>query len=341
MVVMRWRTVSAVLALGLAVAGCSSDAQGEGKASLEGEAITLIVPNQPGQGMDTYARLIAPYLKDCLGASRLTVKNEPGAGGVLGTNSLWESKPDGKTIEFTSITAITLAALAELEGVSYKPTEFVYLGRAATEPRMFTAGEHTGIKSAEDLKNLTESKPFIYPSPGTDQDFFLAAVLSESIGFPLKMITGFEGQGDATLAIEKGEASGQLWAYSVGEPFIESGKQVPLLVTGSERLPEMPDVPTAIELVDDPTALEAFAEVNDYHRGFFAPPGLSAELTEELRDGVDCALSNEELLDKAETAQLPIDALGGAELQTALEELYPKMEEVLPPLFKKALASIQ
>ena len=342
MVVMRWRAVGAAMALGLAVAGCASTAdEGQSNNSVKGKAITLIVPNQPGQGMDTYARMIAPYLKDCLGASRLTVKNETGAGGVLGTNSLWHSKPDGQTIEFTSITAITLAALADLEGVAYKPTEFVYLGRAAAEPRVFTAGKDSGIKSVDDLRNLSESDPFIYPSPGTDQDFFLAAVLAESVGFPLKMITGFEGQGDATLAIQKGEASGQVWAYSVGKPFIDSGEQIPLLVTSKERMAELPDVPTAIELVDDPVALEAFAEVNDYHRGFFGPPNLSPELTKKFRDGVACALSNEELVEKAEKAQLPVDALGGEELQTAIEDLYPEMEEILPPIFKKALESIQ
>jgi tripartite-type tricarboxylate transporter receptor subunit TctC len=340
MVVTRWPALAAALALGLTAAGCASSAgEGQGSESVKGEAVTLIVPNQPGQGMDSYARLIAPYLKDCLDASRVTVKNEPGAGGVVGTNSLWEAEPDGKTLEFTSITAITLAALADSEGVSYDPTKFVYLGRAASEPRVLTAGAKAGIKSAEDLKGM--SKPFVYPSPGPDQDFFLAAVLSESIGFPLEYVTGFEGQGDAMLAITKGDATGQIWAYSAAAPFIDSGEQIPLMVTGKERMDELPDVPTAIELVDDPTALEAFAEVNDYHRGFFAPPNMSAELTEEIREGVDCALSNDELLEKAEAAQMPIDPLGGAELQTAIEDLYPKLEEILPPIFKKALDSIK
>ncbi len=334
----RWLSAGLVVGLGLTTAACGKQ-EAEATGDVAGKRMTLIVPNQPGQGMDTYARMIVPYLKKCLDADRLTVVNKVGAGGVVGTNELWNSKPDGQTIEFTSITAVVLSDLAESEGVQYDPTKFVFLGRAATEPRVLTVGKKSGIKTVEDLKNL--KKDFKYPSPGPDQDFFLAAVLSDSLNFPLSYVTGFEGQGDSTLAIENGSATGQIWAYSAAKPLIDSGSQIPLMVMTKERIEELPDVATARELVDDPAALDTFSELNDLHRGFFAPPELSDELTETLRKGVDCALSDEELLKKAQEAQLPISALGGAELQSSLESTYPAMASVLTPILKDALESIK
>lgn len=339
----RWCAAVSVASLSLTLAACGDsggeDDDGTAGAALEGKRVTLIVPNQPGNGMDNYARMIAPYLTDCLGASRITVKNETGAGGVVGTNDLWHRDPNGLTFEFTSITGIVLAAVADSPGVEYDSSKFVYLGRAAAEPRVFTVGKKSDIDSVEDLKALSD--PFLYPSPGPDQDFFLAAVLSEEMGFPLKFVTGFEGQSDSTLAIQKGNADGQIWAYSSVKPFIDSGDQIPLMVMSSEPMPELPGVPAARDLVSDPTALDAFIGLNDFHRGFFGPPGLSKELTAELREGVSCALSDKELQEKAEKAQLPLSPLSGAKLQTAIDRIYPQLTDLLAPIFKRALESIK
>ncbi len=62
------------------------DRRREGEAFYQGETIDLVVPYDPGGGYDVYARAIAPYLGECLGAE-IVVKNEPGAGGLLASNA--------------------------------------------------------------------------------------------------------------------------------------------------------------------------------------------------------------------------------------------------------------
>ena len=63
-----------------------------------GKNVNYIVTTNPGGGYDAYARLIGKYLVKYLGAENIIINNIPGAGHIVGTNTLWKSKPDGITI---------------------------------------------------------------------------------------------------------------------------------------------------------------------------------------------------------------------------------------------------
>src|SRR5258707_1359110 len=75
-------------------------AQGADKAEdfFKGKTITYIVATAPGGGYDTYARLIARYMNKYLPNSKVIIRNIPGAGHVVGTNTLYAAAPDGLTI---------------------------------------------------------------------------------------------------------------------------------------------------------------------------------------------------------------------------------------------------
>src|ERR687889_334791 len=64
----------------------------------EGERITYIITTDPGGGYDTYGRLVAKYLEKHLPGSQVIVQNIPGAGHIVGTNTLFAAEPDGLTI---------------------------------------------------------------------------------------------------------------------------------------------------------------------------------------------------------------------------------------------------
>jgi len=338
----------AILLIMSLVTACGQKAQEPSKqeeaksepVKVEEKNITLIVPNSPGKGMDTYARMIVPYIEKYYPGAKITVKNVVGAGGVIGVNELWHSKPDGLTFAFTSFPSVLLAELSGSEGVQFEATKFTYLGRAATEPRVFAVGGKSEFNSIEDLAKA--GRPIKFPSQGMDEDFFTAAVMAKSLGFELIQITGYEGNADTALAVIKGEGDGHITALGDAEPMIEAGDKKPLLMFAPERVAKYPNVPTALEVTtgEGQEFMKVITNMIEAHRCFFGPPGMDPQVTKEFREAISKALADPELIEKANKANNPIVAMDGEKLQQKVDEIAVSAEKIKTTL-KEALAAIK
>jgi tripartite-type tricarboxylate transporter receptor subunit TctC len=309
-------------------------------ATVRGERITLIVPNSAGGLMARYAHMIAPYIAKHAGADELRVRIMTGGGNIRGTNYLWFADPDGTTIAFTSIPSLILAELSGSPAVQFRTTELVYLGRASTEPRVLTVGVHSGIESAEDLKTL--NRPFVYPSQGTDEDFYSMVVLGDALGLELKLVMGYDGNADTAMAVIRGDGDGQITAWRASLGVIEAGDERPILTLGTERYAPYPNVPTATEvaLPESRDAVEAIASMLDMHRGFFGPPGLDAQATAELRAAISAAFVDPELISESERQRLPLIPSDGATEQAKIARV-TAASAVIVPILKAALERIR
>ena len=306
----------------------------------DGKSITLIVPNSPSGRMSRYAQMIAPYIEKHSGADTVRIENMRGAGGLKGTNYLWHQPADGTVIAFTSVPTLILAQLSGSEGVQFDATKFTYLGRAATEGRVLSTGTASGLNSIDDAKAMDGE--FIYPSQGTDEDFYTMAILADALGLNLKMVTGFEGNADTQLSVIKGEGHGHLTAWSSAMGPIGAGDMKPLLTVSEERNPDFPDVPTALELVsgDDATAVEAIVNMLAMHRGFFGPPDMDPDATAALRDAIAAAMADPALLAESEESGLFLVPSHGDQEQERIGKIVAASEGIKPVL-SAALASIQ
>ncbi len=307
----------------------------------DGKTVTLIVPNSPGGHMTLYARTIAPYIAKHIGAKEVRVENQQGAGGLKGTNNLWNAKPDGMTMAFTNIPTLLVAQLAESPGVKFDATKFTYLGRAVSEDRVVTVGAKSKLKTGEDIKNL--KRPFVYASQGTDEDFYTMVTLADTIGFPIKVVTGYEGNSDTALAVIKGDADGHITSWTASKPAVDGGDKRVILVIGEKRMKDQPNAMTALELVSDPKkkeVLESIITINSLSRSFFGPPKMDPAATKEMRAGIAAALKDPGLLKEAKEKGLLIEPSPGDVLQTKVEKLVSTSKD-LTPVFKKALKSIQ
>ncbi|HYI90865.1 MAG TPA: tripartite tricarboxylate transporter substrate-binding protein, partial [Beijerinckiaceae bacterium] len=146
----------------------------------EGKTVTLIVPNTAGGAMTQYARMLAPHIAKNLGAKDVRVDNQPGAGSLRGTNMLWNAKPDGLTMGFTNLPTLIMAQLAGSPGVNFEAAKFTYLGSVADDPRVLVVGANSPLKSMQDVQKL--ERPFVYPTQGTDEDFYTMSVLFNALG---------------------------------------------------------------------------------------------------------------------------------------------------------------
>src|SRR4051812_19647971 len=89
----RWLALAAGMALLWSAQGFAAPSD-----MFKGKTITYIVATTPGGGYDTYSRLIAQYLQKYLPGARVLVKNVPGAGNIIGANTIYAARPDGLTI---------------------------------------------------------------------------------------------------------------------------------------------------------------------------------------------------------------------------------------------------
>jgi putative tricarboxylic transport membrane protein len=332
-------TATGVLASVLAVAAPVTVSAQE--ALYSGKQVTLIVPNSPSGTMTQYARTLAPYIAKHLGAKNVRVENQTGAGGLKGTNALWRAAPDGLTFAFTNVPVLIMAQLAESSGVQFDATKFTYLGRASSEPRVLVVGGKSKVTSAKDINSL--GRPFVYAAQGTDEDFYSTVVLADALGFKLKIVTGYEGNSDTALAVIKGDADGHMAGWVAVKTATEAGDLRPIIVMEAKRLDALPNVPSALELVQDPAkkpSMLANIAILNMGRGFFGPPNMNEETTRSLRAGIAAAFKDPALIDEAAKRNLPLAFASGEEQQAGTQQVTAAAGG-LKQLLKSALESIR
>jgi tripartite-type tricarboxylate transporter receptor subunit TctC len=322
------RRVPAILTLAVALVftACGSDdgavvetpedgADGDAAAALEGELLTMMVGTSPGGGYDSYARLVAPFLADELGADA-TVDNMTGAGGLLMLNMLWAAEPDGTTVGIMNGPGTIGSVLSGADGVEFELDQFGYLGRIAGEPRVFAINADLPYESVEDIMSLTD--PFRFSSTGPGGNTFNdAAFTIELFGMPNgDIVSGFDGSEESILAVTAGEVEGIISTADTIIPHVENGDHRALVVLGAERLSELPDVPTLLELPFDEEQMavaEAMVLIAEVGRIFVASPGLPDDLLAAMQQALEDVVTSEEFQTEAENQGRPIGFLSGDE----------------------------
>lgn len=216
--------------------------------------ITLIVPYSPGGASDQAGRAIAAATAAKLGPNQIIVVNKDGAGGIIGANEVYKSKPDGYTLLLARVgTHTTVPALRE---TPYDPMNWAILGMLETNPVTCATAKEKPYKTYAELINAiktAKTDPITYSSAGPGTILQLASVMlleKANIGDPQKVATHipYKGGGPAALAVVKGEVDFVCQSYNEMSAHVKSGALRPLIVLGNEKLPDFPDVPTSKEL---------------------------------------------------------------------------------------------
>src|ERR1051326_2806361 len=116
----------------------------------KGKTITSIGATGPGGGYDTYGRLIARYLQKYLPGSRVVVRNVPGAGHIVGANTIYAAKADGLTIGMFN-TGLIYDQLIKRQGVLFDLSKFSWIGKAADDTRALMISKSSNLKNIDDI----------------------------------------------------------------------------------------------------------------------------------------------------------------------------------------------
>jgi tripartite-type tricarboxylate transporter receptor subunit TctC len=159
----------------------------------------------------------------------------------------------------------------------------------------------------------------------------------------MKIVTGYEGIADATLAIIRGEADGYMASPPAVRGSLQSGDLRPILTILDQRLPDFPQVPTIFETVKDAEAVEmakTIMTIQSLHRTFFGPPEMDPKMVEEMRKVIGETLADPELIAQAAKMGFPLSFADGATMQERVAAVIAA-SQTLKPVLKAALASIK
>jgi tripartite-type tricarboxylate transporter receptor subunit TctC len=299
--------------------------------SFEGETITLVVPYDAGGGFDQYARGVAPYLAEELGAD-VVIDNRPGAGGLIGANVVFQAEGDGLTIGIINYPGAVFGALTEQEGVSFDNSQWQVLGRIAAVSPMIYAGADSGFATWEDVVASESDVVFSLGGVGSDA-YYGTAVIGNALGFPYQLITGYDGTSEQNAAVLAGEAQLTFASLDSASSFLESGDGVPLVYLSEERAADYPDVPTIIEVAgDSENIMSALAAVYSLERIIVAPPGTPDEIADALGEALIAAMTNEAFIADMAALERSLNVLDRAGATALIGEVAAGLTDLEPLL---------
>lgn len=238
--------IGTLIGLGLGLTALSAQAQ-----NYPNRVVTIVVPVAAGGPTDVVARLTATRLSERVGHP-VIVQNILGGGGVVGTDSVARSKPDGYTLYLgVNSMAIYPNVRAPNNPLPFDPVkDFAPIGGIATSAHVFVVPKSLGVKSIGEFVAMAKAKPgaLSYGSAGVGGTTHLPpALFAHRVGINMLHVP-YKGAAPALQDTIAGRVSLSAPGYSGSlDQFVNNGSIVPIAVTSSKRLPFMPNVPTLVE----------------------------------------------------------------------------------------------
>lgn len=295
----------------------------------EGKKVTIVVGTNPGGGYDQMGRLIAKYLpKHLPGKPIAIVENMPGAAHMIAANHVFNiARPDGLTIG-TFNRGLPFAQMTKVEGVRFDFRKYSWIGSPVVDPTILVIRSDLPIKSVDDLKKAKEI-PVATEGLGTSGHQF-PLLLKEFAGINFKLVVYASGA-DSRLAIERKETDGRAGSYSSEKRFIDRGLFRPM-VRGKVSLPAIETLPVNEDLTDDPKGkiiMSMLSAVDKIARPFVAPPGVSGEVMNVLREAFAKVVADPELKEEAKKLSLDLQYIPPDECMKVLDFLFGQPESIV------------
>lgn len=249
------RLLAATLLLLLLVAGFG----GNGQASVyEGKTVEIVVPFNPGGGSDAWARVIAPYLGQYLGASTQVV-NIPGGSGIAGANEYVLRYPSDGMALLVSGGSTVFNYMFNVPAVRYEFRDMKAIYASPLGGVVYASAD-LGVTSPADLR--TTNQPLIYGGISATGLDAMPLLVWHLLELDVTSILGYEGRGPIRVALEQGETTIDYQLMSAYQssvaPMVEEGTAVPLFTFGMLdpdgnviRDPMEPDLPSVYEVYKD------------------------------------------------------------------------------------------
>jgi tripartite-type tricarboxylate transporter receptor subunit TctC len=220
--------------------------------------------------------------------------------------------------------------------VKFEIERFGWIGTPVQEPQVTWVWHTAPVHNVDDLRNNAIR---MGATTSSADNYLLPTIVNQLLATRMQVVTGYIGQNEIFLAVERGEVQGNntgLSNITVNKAdWLRDGKVRILLQYGTEQLPSLPDVPTAVELASaeaDRALLRFYAVKFSMARPLMAPPDVPAERVAALRAAFDATMKDPQYLDEARRIGLDVNPLGGEGIAKLIREVQSTPQSVVDRL---------
>jgi tripartite-type tricarboxylate transporter receptor subunit TctC len=295
-----------------------------------GKTINILIGAGEGGAYSLYGQLAAEYLRKLVpGNPTVIVQSMPGAGGIKTTDYLANVAPKDGTALGMLLDLAAATQVLQPRAVRYDLSKFSVVGSFVTDNPVVMVRGDTGVRSFADLKK----KSIIVGASGKgSQTYVHPALLKDVLGADIKIVTGYRGSADISLALERGEVQAQSATWVSWQArhidWIKQGQIIPIVQVGLKKEPDLADVPLMLDLAtadEDRQVLELMSSGSQIGRALFAPPGVPADRIAALRTAFDTMVNDPGFREAAAKRKLVITPTRGDEVQGIVQKVvsYP------------------
>ncbi|SES11548.1 tripartite tricarboxylate transporter substrate binding protein [Salipaludibacillus aurantiacus] len=296
----------------------ANDEPADDAADYPDKSVQMVVPYSAGGGTDTVARAISEFIDF---EESLVVSNIEGSGGAIGTMEVVNADPDGHTLLMHSVTAAVSGYHTGLFDTKiWQDLEPV--ASMVTQSGGIVVREDSDWETVEDLVEYAQANPqeLSVGLPGIGGGaHIISAIFADAADIEVNYVP-FDGSADSRAALAGGHIDVMAGFVSEFYDFIQEGEFRMLASTGSERSPQLPDVPTFTEMDID--------FVLNHRNGIFAPQGTPEAVIDKLNERLEEVTQNEEFITLMDGLVTESAFLSADEFKEELEELDAMIEPV-------------
>ena len=298
-----------------------------------GKTVTIQIGFSAGGSDDAWGHLIAQYLEKYLpGNPTVVPENMPGAGSLRVANEIYNIAPKDGTVIGMISRGIPFEPLLGGKNIQFDALKMDYIGSPSTDTSVCAARKGAAVKTIQDLF----TKELIVGATGSGADSAAyPQILSRLLGMKFKIITGYPGQTEIGIAMERNELQG-ICGVSYDElerqPLAREGKLNILFQAALIGDPRLKGIPLVIDFAKSgirKQALALFLTRASIGRPIVAPPGLPAGRLEALRKAFAESLADPGFIEMAKKEKLRIHLTTGEEIATIIAAAYKTPKDVI------------
>jgi tripartite-type tricarboxylate transporter receptor subunit TctC len=311
-------------------------AQDAGAQFYRGKTVTIVVGSTAGGGYDTYARLLGRYLgKHIAGEPTVIVSDMPGAGGDTTAAYVANvASKDGTYIAAPTSTVPLDPVLHEVQ--SFDARRANYLGTPNSDVYLCVVRSGAPATTFDDM---FKTQVIIGGAAADGTSGYLPIMLSNVLGVKFKVVFGYTGSREMTMAIEKAEVDGMCGLSfnslkSQYEDLLKNGEIKIVAQENEKGLPELnkKGVPLTVSYVHDEQQrriLEIIYSQEKFAHPYFVPAEVPADRLQMLRRAFMETLRDPDLLADAAKMNLDVDPMSGEEVQSLVQKIYASPPSLL------------
>ncbi|HEX2765765.1 MAG TPA: tripartite tricarboxylate transporter substrate-binding protein [Candidatus Limnocylindria bacterium] len=295
--------------------------------------MSIIVPTDPGGGIDAQARLIEPLLEEKLreisGSDvEVVVQNMPGGAQLIGLEHVWRADPDGMTVLY-HITNVMISHQV-LGGADVEMREMTPIGRLTLAPTGLIVRKDLELpeRSLTGLIERSATQPILIGNVGDPVEIEMVRKLLSDGGLEFATdVVQLDGTSDLIASLLRSEIEVAKTTSAGAIQLVAENPELEFLVTlGCEREEALPEVPSITE-EDIPTVADICQSVGQSHRLILGPPGMSEGHAAQLSQAMEQAVNDPAFAEALSATNFSASWEAPEAITSLLEDLIATWEE--------------